>query len=113
MDLTDPSEPRELKSVLTNLQSAYPKEKMQDISTSFCFICLLHLANEQGLRLEDGEPDGKAEEEEERIGRLWDVKVCSSFVVFPLSNRLQLLGLPRPRCGTCSMNMQYTIHVNL
>ncbi|KAJ3552765.1 hypothetical protein NP233_g12798 [Leucocoprinus birnbaumii] len=25
---------------------------MEEISTSFCFICLLHLANEQGLKLE-------------------------------------------------------------
>lgn len=25
---------------------------MEEISTSFCFICLLHLANEQGLRIQ-------------------------------------------------------------
>lgn len=25
---------------------------MSEISTSFCFICLLHLANEQGLEIE-------------------------------------------------------------
>lgn len=25
---------------------------MSEISTSFCFICLLHLANEQGLKIE-------------------------------------------------------------
>lgn len=25
---------------------------MSEISTSFCFICLLHLANEEGLKLE-------------------------------------------------------------
>ena len=25
---------------------------MEEISTSFCFICLLHLANEQGLKIE-------------------------------------------------------------
>ena len=30
---------------------------MEEISTSFCFICLLHLANERGLKL-DGEDDG-------------------------------------------------------
>ena len=29
---------------------------MEEISTSFCFICLLHLANERGLKLEvDGQ----------------------------------------------------------
>lgn len=26
---------------------------MDDISTSFCFICLLHLANEKGLVIEN------------------------------------------------------------
>jgi condensin complex subunit 2 len=30
----------------------YPQEKMEEISTSFCFICLLHLANEKGLRIQ-------------------------------------------------------------
>jgi len=25
---------------------------MEEISTSFCFICLLHLANERGLKIE-------------------------------------------------------------
>jgi len=35
--------------VMNNLQSVYPKQAMADISTSYCFICLLHLANEKGL----------------------------------------------------------------
>jgi len=35
--------------VINNLQTVYPKQQMQDISTSYCFICLLHLANEKGL----------------------------------------------------------------
>ncbi|KAL1880509.1 hypothetical protein VTK73DRAFT_5709 [Phialemonium thermophilum] len=35
--------------VMNGLQSVYPKPVMDDISTSFCFICLLHLANEKGL----------------------------------------------------------------
>lgn len=34
---------------------------MEEISTSFCFICLLHLANEQGLRIRSEQPDGAAE----------------------------------------------------
>ncbi|KAI9701437.1 MAG: hypothetical protein M1820_006528 [Bogoriella megaspora] len=37
--------------VMNNLQGVYPKQAMADISTSFCFICLLHLANEKGLVL--------------------------------------------------------------
>lgn len=38
-------------SVMNNLQQVYPKQVMADISTSYCFICLLHLANEKGLTL--------------------------------------------------------------
>ena len=34
---------------MNNLQTVYPKPIMDDISTSFCFISLLHLANERGL----------------------------------------------------------------
>jgi condensin complex subunit 2 len=39
-------------TVMQNLQSVYPKQVMNDISTSYCFICLLHLANEKGLVIE-------------------------------------------------------------
>lgn len=34
---------------------------MEEISTSFCFICLLHLANEKGLRIQT--PEAAAGEE--------------------------------------------------
>jgi len=34
------------------LDSVYPQQALADISTSFCFICLLHLANEKGLKIE-------------------------------------------------------------
>lgn len=39
--------------VMNNLKNVYPKQAMDDISTSFCFICLLHLANEKGLVIEN------------------------------------------------------------
>jgi len=42
-------------SVMQNLQNVYPKQAMNDISTSYCFICLLHLANEKGLVIEKQE----------------------------------------------------------
>ena len=54
---------------------------MADISTSFCFICLLHLANERGLKLEVGannedEPLNMEDlPEEARVGNLWGLKV--------------------------------------
>lgn len=37
---------------MNGLQSVYPKPVMDDISTSYCFISLLHLANEKGLVIE-------------------------------------------------------------
>ncbi len=53
---TAPQQPRaeehstlKFTSVMNDLQQVYPKQAMADISTSFCFICLLHLANEKGL----------------------------------------------------------------
>lgn len=38
---------------MNNLQHVYPKQQMADISTSYGFICLLHLANEKGLVIEN------------------------------------------------------------
>lgn len=43
--------PLKFTSVMNKLQQVYPKQAMADISTSYCFICLLHLANEKGLTL--------------------------------------------------------------
>ncbi|KAK1460698.1 barren protein [Colletotrichum cuscutae] len=49
-----PAKDTELKftEVMNGLGSVYPKAMMEDISTSFCFISLLHLANEKGLVIE-------------------------------------------------------------
>jgi condensin complex subunit 2 len=41
--------------VMNGLQTVYPKQAMSDISTSYCFICLLHLANEKGLVINNQE----------------------------------------------------------
>ncbi|KAK5943104.1 hypothetical protein PMZ80_004109 [Knufia obscura] len=41
-------------NILGGLKSVYPEPQMKDISTSYGFICLLHLANEKGLVLEGG-----------------------------------------------------------
>jgi condensin complex subunit 2 len=37
--------------VLKDLKSFYHPQKYSEISTSFGFICLLHLANEKGLEI--------------------------------------------------------------
>jgi len=77
---TDPTEHRMFDSVVSGLRKTYPKDKMQDISTSFCFICLLHLANERGLKLEVGESpgaedEGEPEEGDNKVGDIWGLKV--------------------------------------
>ncbi|KAJ5975285.1 hypothetical protein N7481_008992 [Penicillium waksmanii] len=51
IDLGDDGRLRFTK-IMNNLKAVYPVETLRDISTSFGFICLLHLANEQGLVLE-------------------------------------------------------------
>ncbi|KAG1869523.1 condensin complex subunit 2/barren [Suillus subluteus] len=81
--LTSPEEHRVFSSVISGLQKSYPKDKMEEISTSFCFICLLHLANEQGLKLQTS-PGGQLDEEEneamdsedrDKVGDIWSLKV--------------------------------------
>lgn len=55
-DHTSPSakttgEDRKFTEVVQSLGDVYPEQAMSEISTSFCFICLLHLANEKGLEI--------------------------------------------------------------
>ncbi|CAI2189472.1 14825_t:CDS:2 [Funneliformis geosporum] len=40
--------------VFGDLKKIYPQKKMKDISVPFCFICLLHLANEKSLEVTNG-----------------------------------------------------------
>lgn len=46
------------ETVLSKLEDMYPPKKYEEISTSFCFICLLHLANEEELSIEVPIADG-------------------------------------------------------
>ncbi|KAK9236833.1 condensin complex subunit 2/barren [Lipomyces kononenkoae] len=46
-------EPKYLSGIVGSLKDMYPAKAMADISTSFCFICLLHLANEKGLDIKN------------------------------------------------------------
>ncbi|KAF2094162.1 barren [Rhizodiscina lignyota] len=50
-----PDDSLNFTDVMNNLQNVYPKQAMADISTSYCFICLLHLANEKGLVISNHE----------------------------------------------------------
>lgn len=48
---------------------------MSEISTSFCFICLLHLANEEGLSIETARFDGQEDLDVGCLGEADDVEV--------------------------------------
>lgn len=82
MNLTDPGEARTFDTVISGLQQTYPKDKMEEISTSFCFICLLHLANEQGLKIESSTRKyiENEEPEQKKVGDIWDLKVSDQSV---------------------------------
>lgn len=54
-------------SIMNGLKSVYPEHALRDISTSYGFICLLHLANEKGLVLQGGDPFSDAEGNLEEI----------------------------------------------
>ena len=44
-------ENRKFSDIVGSVSSVYPEEKAKDISVSFYFICLLHLANERNLKI--------------------------------------------------------------
>lgn len=47
--------PKKFSDLVHGLDSFYPENKRQDISVAFCFICVLHLANEQNLSIQGSE----------------------------------------------------------
>ncbi|TYJ51401.1 hypothetical protein B9479_008023 [Cryptococcus floricola] len=74
----DKAEPvQTFNNIITSLRTTYPAQKMSDISTSFCFICLLHLANEEGLKIESARNDGKDSEDVGCMGVLGEDGVAS------------------------------------
>ena len=38
-------------SVIHTLPELYPESRLKELSVPFCFICLLHLANEKNLSI--------------------------------------------------------------
>ncbi|QIX00926.1 hypothetical protein AMS68_006443 [Peltaster fructicola] len=50
---TDDNSSLKFTDIMNNLRHVYPKQQLADISTSYGFICLLHLANEKGLIVEN------------------------------------------------------------
>lgn len=45
----------QFSSIIKQLKTLYTFDTLKDLSTSFCFICLLHLANEHGFRIDKDE----------------------------------------------------------
>lgn len=50
-----PEEDKKFTELVEQVGAEYPRQQKQEISTSFVFICLLHLANEKGLSIEQQE----------------------------------------------------------
>lgn len=48
----DANKKKTFKDVVDVIGTMYRPDEKKDLSTSFCFICLLHLANEHGLSFE-------------------------------------------------------------
>lgn len=81
--LAKPQTPRRMDNILAGLKNQYGQEQLEEISTSFCFICLLHLANEEGLTVnhativddddDEGAPDPDAEG---FVGALGQLKIA-------------------------------------
>jgi condensin complex subunit 2 len=46
-------EQKSFQAMLSDLPNVVPEREMTDISVPFCFICLLHLANEKNLAIEE------------------------------------------------------------
>jgi len=49
---TSDDEPHQFTALLKALPENVAKDALPNISVPFCFICLLHLANEKGLSIE-------------------------------------------------------------
>ena len=88
---------------------------MQDISMSFCFICLLYLANERGLKIEVGESlgaegEGQPEEGNNKVGDLWGLRVVFSRPFHLVVQELIVVfisGLQGPKCRSLGATGEY------
>lgn len=78
-------EPRTMDTILTGLKGQYGQDQLEEISTSFCFICLLHLANEEGLAVkhaavvddeDEGAPEDTETDAEGFVGALGQLQVA-------------------------------------
>lgn len=95
-------------NVISGLKRSYPRDKMEEISTSFCFICLLHLANERGLKLDTGSQEASLDvvaDIESRVGTIWDLKVGFANFSF-LTSLFDIRAKTANRCTETRMRLQ-------
>ena len=59
---TNPTEPRVFDSVVSNLWKTYLRERDARYQHELLFICLFHLANERGFKIEVEEGRGAEDE---------------------------------------------------
>lgn len=52
-EAVEPDPTTQFTQMLKDIPDIIPKEMVPAVSVPFCFICLLHLANEKTLKLED------------------------------------------------------------
>ncbi|KAG5420060.1 BRN1 [Candida metapsilosis] len=62
-DNSEEKQPRRIKfnEVIKRVKTMYTPEQVKELSTSFCFICVLHLANEHALTIEGNEANDNLE----------------------------------------------------
>ncbi|KCV72194.1 hypothetical protein, variant, partial [Fonticula alba] len=48
-----PDDALPFSAIMSSLRNVYPPKRLSEISAAYCFICLLHLANEHGLDVRD------------------------------------------------------------
>ncbi|KAI5289098.1 hypothetical protein KEM52_000907, partial [Ascosphaera acerosa] len=69
-------------AVMNDLKTSYNEPALKEISTSYCFICLLHLANEKGLVLKNkAQLGGGIEEWTDGAGGLDEIFVAKDTAV--------------------------------
>ncbi|KAL1917754.1 uncharacterized protein VTP21DRAFT_3588 [Calcarisporiella thermophila] len=61
-DGTEVAGEQRFSEIVQGLKNRYTANKMRDISVPFCFICLLHLANEKNLKISEAGADGELNE---------------------------------------------------
>jgi condensin complex subunit 2 len=58
MEVVDAVPEKKFTQLVSEIDQCYSEKSRKDISVAFCFICVLHLANENNLKIH-GDPSMK------------------------------------------------------